>query len=278
MKVIHRSNTSELTSETVLTSVKMEVVAKKPAPANKGQNRHVYGPQEIASIVVSPKIVSVSSASGIVTNIDGNAAVIMPPDASTFNVTATHGASTHSTSITVVAPTHHVATNCVPVGTNNWPSTHTNSLPQPEELWVAMSVDLKLMPDYVSFENVYLQEGYCEATNIDGFFLQTTILPHGTDAGAWREVKVEEGNYAGDDFASASFSSRPEIPAQGGYEYQIPLRWYVKSGGVPVAYNPMGNVPEVFMLSPNGDFSVSKFGRTVVCGTNGVPREVGAQQ
>ena len=123
-----------------------------------------------------------------------------------------------------------------------------------------------------------LQEGYCEATNIHGFFLQTTILPHGTDAGAWKEVDVGEDNSAGNDFASATFSPRPEAPAQGGYEYQIPMRWYVKSGGTPVAYNPMGNVPQVFTLSPNGDFSVSKFGHTVVCDTNGVPREVlGAQ-
>ena len=184
----------------------------------------------------------------------------MPPDASTFNVTATHGAATHRTPITVVAPTHHVATNCVAVGTNDWPSTHTNSMPQSGDLWVAMSVDLKLMPDYVSFENVYLQEGYCEATDIHGFFLQTTILPHGTGAGAWREVDVGEDNFAGNDFASAVFSSHPGATTQGGYEYQIPVRWYVKSGSMPVAYNPMGNVPMVFTLSQNGDFSVSKFG------------------
>ena len=135
-----------------------------------------------------------------------------------------------------------------------------------------MIVDLRLMPDYVSLENVFLQEGFCMPTNVSGLFAPYAceLKPHDVGAGACREVEVGEENYAGDDFAGTVISIAGREGASGGFEYQIPVKWYVKQDAVPVVTNDFGFSPEVFALSPTGDFSVGKFGCVAVRGTNGV--------
>ena len=109
-------------------------------------------------------------------------------------------------------------------------------------------------------------------TNVTGFFAPyaSELKPHDVGAGAWREVEVGELNCAGDDFASTVISITNIEWAAGGFEYRIPVKWYVKQDAVPVVTNDFVFSPETFSLSSNGEFSVSKFGCTAVRGTNGV--------
>jgi hypothetical protein len=128
-----------------------------------------------------------------------------------------------------------------------------------------------LLPDYVSFKNVFLQEGECEASNVDGFFMENSVvlLPHGLAQGAFQEVGVSaELNYAGRDFACASFGKILVPLVEGSFEYLITNYWYVKHGDLSGERHSFNVTPQKFMIYPNGDFSVSKFACTVVRGTN----------
>ena len=109
-------------------------------------------------------------------------------------------------------------------------------------------------------------------TNVTGFFAPyaSALKPHDVGAGAWREVEVGELNCAGDDFASAVISVANLERSAGGFEYRIPVKWYVKRDSIPVTVNDFAFSPEIFTLAPNGNFSVSKFGCTAVRDTNGV--------
>ena len=261
----------ELTSETTLTAVMVEVVAHSTVIGNTCVNRHLFGPQEKVTLSTFPLSMNASLNVDKITNATSWCAFDVPSCHSDVQIQASCSGITFPLAISVVEPTHLMATSCRSASNNDW-LDRAGSLPSPNDLSVGMVVDLRLMPDYVSFENVFLQEGFCMPTNVTGFFAPYVgeLKPHDVGAGAWREVEVGEENYAGEDFASTVISITNPEWAKGGFEYQIPVKWYVKQGAIPAVTNDFSFSPEVFALSPNGDFSVNKFGCTAVRSTNGV--------
>jgi len=261
----------QLTSRTSLTSIRVSVVADAISPSNRV--RHVFGPQETATFQSVP-VHGEAKWHVDGTNVVGSSCRYAAHNAPT-NTTASFSAATvvFPFDLSVIAPTELNATSWWSATPNEWVAM-TGSSPVPGEIAVGLCTSLQLMPDYVSFMHLYLQEGECEASGVWGFFepYANSLLPHDANAGAWNEIGVSSiDNAAGDDFAGASFGTIPIALAAGGFEYAITNYWYVKNGAA-VRGTPQPFVIEhqIFSLTPGGDFSVEKYRCTATRGTNGV--------
>ena len=143
-----------------------------------------------------------------------------------------------------------------------------------------MTVDLKLMPDYVSFEHLYIEEGSCPPDDGKGIFKpwMGSLLYHGEDEGAGKPKKVQERNFAGGDFASTVLSIDSTAWGPGSFRYNIPNFWSVKNeDGTVGEKHPFCNTPCVFVFFANGDLSVTKYECSVTRGINNVSTVTGGQ-
>lgn len=261
----------QLTSRTSLTSIKVSVVADAMSPSNRV--RHVFGPQETATFQAFP-VHGEAKWHVDGTNVVGSSCCYAAPNAPT-NTMASFSAATvvFPFDLSVIAPTELNATSWWSATPNEWVAM-TGSSPVPGEIAVGLRTSLQLLPDYVSFMHLYLQEGECEASGVWGFFepYANSLLPHDANAGAWNEVGVSSiDNAAGGDFAGTSFGTIPIDLAAGGFEYAITNYWYVKNGAVMIgAPQPFLIEHQVFSLTSGGDLSVEKYRCTATRGTNGV--------
>jgi hypothetical protein len=252
-----------------MTAVRVEVEAEADWPENK--NRHVFGPQEMLSMRAYPWDIK-----NFIWEIGDNlissnqVSYVAHDDPTNLFSKVSYGGSIFGLSFSVIAPERLEAIACRAFADEDW-LLQVGEVPVIGDVAVGMVADLRLLPDYVSFKNVFLQEGECEASNVDGFFVENAValLPHGTAQGAFREVGVSaELNYAGRDFACASFGKISVPLIEGAFEYSITNYWYVKHGDLSGERHPFNVTPQKFMIYSNGDFSVSKFACTVVRGTN----------
>ena len=149
---------------------------------------------------------------------------------------------------------------------------HTGSAPSPGDVAVGMTIESRLMPDYVSFSNLFFMEGECDATDRWGLFAdpQNTLLPHDSARGAWGEVPVGSENDLQQDCATAKFNAVLPITMDGGFQYNITNYWYVKNSGAAGALHPFGVESQKYTLSASGDLSVEKYGWIATRGTNDI--------
>ncbi len=263
----------QLTNTTTLTSVRVNVSAAADFPTNK--IRHVFGPQEVASFAATPVIDGAFWTAGE-TNVFGSpynysAPIVPTNDVVKFSI----GSVNFNMNVNVIPPTRLKAVECRIASTNEW-FTRTGDYPHPGDMAVGMITELKLLPDYVSFRHLFLQEGECQATSIWGLFAPyaSGLLPHDEIAGAWEEVAVSAtNNNAGVDFAATNFGEVPSTItiAPGGFEYVITNYWYVKNNGeVTGQKHPFATNPVIFSTSVNGSMTVNRFNCTVTRGTNDV--------
>ena len=260
-----------LSDTTSITSVKIEVLADATFPTNKV--RHIFGPQESAKFVPMPTL------NGIQWSVGGTNAVCSTYDYRASNE-PTNDVATVSISgvdfifpLEVVAPTRLESISGHAATSGEW-LAQAGSYPIPGDVAVGLHTELRLMPDYVSFMHLFLQEGECPASNIWGFFVPyaSGLLPHDANAGAWSEVGMSiSDNYAGGDFAAANFGGMPVTWTAGGFEYNITNYWYVKeNGNIIGSLHPFIVESQVYTFSPNGDLSVEKYKYTATRGTNDI--------
>ena len=261
----------QLTNTTSLTSVKVEVVAQAGFPLNKV--RHIFGPQEVVEFSVTPTVDGIHWLAGG-TNVFCDTCNYVAPIVPTNDVVSLAiGTLEFDLGVDVIPPSQVEAIGCIVAPTNIW-IDKTGDWPHPGDVAVGMIVELRLLPDYVSFKHLFLQEGECPATNIWGFFEPhaSNILPHDANAGAWAEVKISEtNNLVGVDFPSANFGVISTALASGGFEYGITNYWYVKSNGTMIGQmHPFSINPSVFTISADGSLTVERFGCIATRGTNDV--------
>ena len=124
-----------------------------------------------------------------------------------------------------------------------------------------MCLELKLLPEYVSFEGLKVMEGECSAQDIEGYFelYDMSNVRHNVSNGALKQIVVQGDNFVGIDRAGLARSSDelPEPWAYGSYEWNIPFYW--SADGFATTNRFATNVQK-FQLYSNGDFVVRKFG------------------
>lgn len=249
-------------------AVSLSVCAQRTWPAER--HRRVFGPME-------PFLLSVpdGDANGTWAFLNaggtGNSFGASLP-ATPTNVAArlTIYGETHEVPLAVIAPTECVGTNAVPMTDADWMAVSSNALAV-GEIGAGLRIDLKLLPDYVSFEGLRTMEGISPTYGQWGYFanFSMTNIAHNASIGAWCVNTVHEGNDVGFDRAGFSFLAEdlPRPWSRGGFEYRIPLYWWVDGS---TQTNLLATHAQQFGMFPDGDSEVSKFGWTAHRGTNGV--------
>ena len=249
-------------------AVGLEVVAQRTWPAER--HRRVFGPSEIA-------LLSVEGASGEavwhtpsgVTN-GSTARAVMPESPMDLTAAVVIDGYSYSFPISVIGPSACVGTNAEAMADADWLEVSTNILAV-GEIGAGLRIDLKLLPDHVSFFGLKTMEGYADVSDLQGYFQNAvmTNTSHNAANGAWRVNTVLEGNIAGIDRAGGAYrvGDLPQPWGNGSYSFAIPFYWWVDGSSQT---NQFATNVQTFRLFASGDAEVSKFGWTAHRGTNGV--------
>jgi hypothetical protein len=241
-------------SEDEMTAVRVEVEAEADWPENK--NRHVFGPAEIAIIKQSPSEPKVYFAQllpnggGVMTN--GNEWQYTAPAPSSAMIYRINGfcdgGVAFSMYMKTLTPTGYsvfeIKTNCF------------SSAGQSGGFLMVMK--MRLNPLTVSFENLELIEIPRVSTNAVGYYAQESkkhLLDHGRHgAGNWVEVAISNLCF---DTVQMGINDPPWLSG-GSFTWPIPNAWRVSE--CEEMLNQFINTDQTFILEPNGDSRVRKFG------------------
>lgn len=252
---------------TLLAVVELEVEAEATWPTNR--NRHVFGPKEQFTITTNPSVgLSCSPSEGIAIS---NNVVTAPDRPGAFAVSLTVDDAVYSRIFNCIEPAGIDAFSCAEFLGQDWVACGV-AAPSIGDVAVGMTIQNRLMPDYVSFSHLFFMEGECDATDRWGLFAdpQNTLLPHDSARGAGIEVPVDSVNNLPQDYAMARFNAVLPIAVDGGFQYNITNYWYVKNSNVAGEIHPFGVEAQKFTLFTNGDLSVEKYGWTATRGTNNI--------
>jgi hypothetical protein len=121
-----------------------------------------------------------------------------------------------------------------------------------------MHLTFNYYPKKVSFGNVEAKEVSGGATNVSGYFL-THGMPHWHNSGdTFFPIGQDNKDTATD---TASFSGYPKPWAKGGWDWQIPNHFRVKTeGGDGKKFT---TVTQAFSMTANGESTVTKAGESV---------------
>lgn len=237
-----------------VTATSVEVEADRTWPEMR--KRRVFGPGEPFTITVNDSTELKRTASVI----PGDYTEIIPLDGFSLPVT-----------YSVIPPSGCIGIKARVMSDDDWIEAGYSNALSIGEIGAGLYVELKLIPDYVSFQGLKVMEGECAAQNIQGYYssFDMSQVRHNTSNGAWRQTTVEDGNLAGFDRAgnAKTISELPPPWDIGGYEWHIPFYW---SADNFTTTNRFTTNIQKFRLYPDGDFSVCKFGWTAHRSTNGV--------
>ena len=258
--------------QTSIRTVTLVVQAGRTWPTER--YRHVFGPYE-------PVAFAVPDYSGeILWSYWGGSAGANPFSTQTpttpgpVAVTLTVDGSSYTFPLLAVAPSI-VGTNAVVMTDSDWLSV-SNTPPHVGEVGAGERIALKVEPEYVSFRDIKIMEGYSDVYAKTGYFenYNAPNLVHDATAGAFAERLIGSENDVGFDCAGFTFTENDLPPpwSNGGFEFRIPLYWWVDG---TTQTNLLATHTQRFTLFPNGDSETSKFGWTVHRGTNGVSTVMG---
>ena len=139
----------------------------------------------------------------------------------------------------------------------------------------ACSVDVVIAPTNVAFNNVFMMEGYCEATNCYGWFdeSETRHPPHGVEQGANIVISPHfDPAYDGTHFADEIEFIDPERPwSFGMMEWRMPVSWWIDNHNGET--NTHSFVDESwkqeFELDADGTVTIRKFGASITRSLSG---------
>ncbi len=224
--------------------VKLDIEADRTWPEMR--KRYVFGPNEPFTVTVDD---------------DSETKIVAPKVPGTYTTNVTCNGYSIPFSYSVIAPSHCIATNAYPMADSDWAEVGITNPLSVGEVGAGMCLELKLLPEHVSFEGLKIMEGDCSATSIEGYYetIDMSNMRHGIENGAFKQILVQEGNFVGID--RAGFASRvDELPtpwSYGRYQWNIPFYW---SADDFITKNRFATNIQKFQFYSNGDFKVSKFG------------------
>ena len=123
-------------------------------------------------------------------------------------------------------------------------------------------------PTNVSFDNVWLQEEYCEAFATGWFAANNYLPPHDINSGAWSPKRFEYMPTYG--FVVSDYLDSGNLPTWGEGEliWEIPVKWWIVPDGITTNfhtfhYDCTEGWRQVFRLYNSGTTTVEKFGSTI---------------
>ena len=192
-----------------------------------------------------------TTAGGLWTNVGSYNYFTAPSNAATATVTATlPGGAQQSISFNVVPPTMNVQATII--SNFNYPAF---------TLGVGMTLNVVLNPTNVSFRRVQIMEVGQDATNMTGYFTNTSLftsnpanlLRHNANTN-WQFL---DSLNSFRDYAYLSITVPILEFSPGSLTWQIPVMWMVGTSG---STNSLGQANQVFTIDANGTMTVTKYG------------------
>ena len=258
--------------QTSIRTVTLVVQADRTWPTER--YRHVFGPREAVNLAVPDYSGAVSWGFSRGSATPNPFTYFVSATPGPVSVTLTVDGSSYTFPLLAVAPSI-VGTNAVAMTDSDWLSV-SNTPPHVGEVGAGERIALKVEPEYVSFRDIKIMEGYSDVYAKTGYFenYNAPNLVHDATAGAFAERLIGSENNVGFDCAGFTFTENDLPPpwSNGGFEFRIPLYWWVDG---TTQTNLLATHTQRFTLFPNGDSETSKFGWTVHRGTNGVSTVTG---
>ena len=225
--------------------MKLDVEADRTWPEMR--KRYVFGPNEPFTVTVDD---------------DSETKIVAPKVPGTYTTNVTCSGYSIPFSYSVIAPSHCIATNAYPMADSDWSEVGITNPLSVGEVGAGMCLELRLLPEHVSFEGLKVMEGECSATRIRGYFstFDMSNVRHNASNGALKQIVVQQENFVGVDRAgwARRVTDLPTPWSHGSYEWQIPFYWSADDFATTNLFAT--NVQEFELLSSNGDFVVRKFG------------------
>ena len=242
-------------NQATLRIAKLTLEADEPWPENR--RRHVFGPCESATARIEPASLAPIWRDGS-RQTSGTSFALPAPDAAVDKDISVEIAGTSiDIPLRYIAPTGCVAISSRPMNDQDWADSGLDPL-MPGTFGAGLFTENRLLPDYVSFTNVCVREGYSPAIDATGYFTHINIGPHDSTAGAGVGLSIEHENgfvdRAGHKNDAISIS-----PTDGSYRYEIPMSW--SAAGAP--FVQFATNVQSYSIVAEGVLRVSKFGRSV---------------
>lgn len=266
----------------MVTSVSVELEALYDAPANSCRNRHQIGVGELMYCYLTPALtgIVVRPVDAKITGVGGSRILEWGVSNINHTVTVNYGSVAYTPSVSVLAPQDVQGVN---------PSYRVYGMSQGQAGCLTLVQKFMILPLSVSFSRIRIEEVPCDdEIPAVGYFtyLPTNMVSrvHNEDAGAGNWLSVGDDNIAdGLDTAGAGFplprlTAGGEISSDsscgwmdGNLVWRIPFGWnnHNAINGVPPAGTFAEGVRQVFSMSQDGDFGVSKLSNAVQRKVNG---------
>ena len=264
-------------SQSKLTSVKVELTPLDLPPENQSPHRHILGIAEKVNYCFFPNVSGPALHDGtegdMLLQIDDVGRCFYAPwTGGVYSVSIVMADASHDTFINVVEP----SVECRNVRRND-------EIPSVcgEAGWIGMKFDLYLQPRTVSFEWILMEEipvsEEC-AIPASGYFAVTNILPsvHNSDAGAgeWSQPRLSDGSWTHDKAQmphGCPPAYGPEAWPPGRLTWDIPIGWGDALHTLKGRIRP-NPTQQVYEIQCDGTLSVSKFGHVIERQTNNCVR------
>ena len=264
-------------SQSKLTSVKVELTPIDLPPENQSPHRHILGIAEKVNYCFYPNVSGPALHDGtegdMLLQIDDVGRCFYAPwTGGVYSVSIVMADASHDTFINVVEP----SVECRNVRRND-------EIPSVcgEAGWIGMKFDLYLQPRTVSFEWILMEEipvsEEC-AIPASGYFAVTNILPsvHNSDAGAgeWSQPRLSDGSWTHDKAQmphGCPPAYGPEAWPPGRLTWDIPIGWGDALHTLKGRIRP-NPTQQVYEMQCDGTLSVSKFGHVIERQTNNCVR------
>ena len=256
-----------LTSDGVLTSVKIELKAAFGAPMNGNENRHVYGVGESAIIIIKPQsvVATLTATQGEVFGPNGGqASFTAPAQTCSPSIAVTCKQVSKTIDLDVFEPIGYVV--------NDVTSTFFDA---PNEAGLfRLEFDTKIYPLEVSFYAIQVKEVPVVSTDAIGYFAQpehADDLDHAKRGarGKWTEVG---SNNSSPDIVQFGYCAKP-WNGGGSYSWPIPNAWRIIDK--PSTEAVFVRTDQRFELDADGTARLFKFGYMGERCTNNQYRVVG---
>ena len=226
--------------------------ADAPWPGNR--SRHVFGPCETATARIEPTTFSTIWHDGA-RQTNGSQFDISAPNAAVDkSIDIEIEGSSISVPLRYIAPSGCAADSARAMTSADWTALN---MPEPDigKVGVGLYTNVRLLPDYVSFTNVWIREGYSPALGREGYFTHIPVSPHNdaNGAGAALQIKTENGFM---DRAGHSNNSVTITPAPGAYRFEIPMSWSADN----ISYAQFCVNVQAYESFASGALRISKFG------------------
>ena len=280
--LVEEETNARFVASNVVTSVCVEFEALYDAPENSCRNRHHVGVGELMYCYLNPALtgIVVIPVDAKVTGAGGSRILEWGVSGINHAVTVKYGSVAYTPSVSVLAPQDVQGVN---------PSYRVYGISQGQAGCLTLVQKFKILPLSVSFSRIRIEEVPCDdEIPAVGYFtyLPTNMVPrvHNEDAGAGNWLSVGDDNIAdGLDIAGAGFplprlTVGGEISGDsscewkdGNLQWRIPFGWNNQNAtnGDPPAGTFAEGVRQVFSMSQDGDFGVSKLSNAVLRKVNG---------